>query len=348
MSWEVGFGSASSIASGPFRWSLRSAGPDRWRLALHRSVIGATSALRLRGGLTLSRWLQRIVGDYAAPLTAEAGRDIRLSFPGFDRYWMRVFFRNDSYEPELYHWFRRIARPGDFALIDGGANIGFWSALLTSQEFGIARAVAIEASPTTYAELCRTAALCGGRFATEHRALTAAPGPVSFEQGVAHASRHIIAPDRAPDPAPDRGPGAAPGSQTVTVEGTTVDALVARHGFDPAFLLVKLDVEGAELASVTGGAAALAGGAIFLYEDHGKDPRSELTGQLLALGADCWFIADDGAMIAVDSAAAASRWKLDPRRGYNFVCTSRSYARAHPLAARLAGGAPATSANTSS
>ena len=344
-SWGVGvgFASASSIASGPFRWSLRSAGPDRWRLALHRSVIGATSALRLRGGLTLSRWLQRIVGDYAAPLTAEAGRDIRLSFPGFDRYWMRVFFRNDSYEPELYHWFRRIARPGDFALIDGGANIGFWSALLTSAEFGIARAVAVEASPTTYAELCRTAALCGGRFATEHRALTATPGPVSFEQGVAHASRHIITPDRAPD----RAPGAAPASQLVTVEGTTVDALVARYGFDPAFLLVKLDVEGAELASVTGGAAALAGGAIFLYEDHGKDPSSELTGQLLALGADCWFIADDGAMIAVDSAAAASRFKLDPRRGYNFVCTSRSYARAHPLAARLA-GTPATSANTSS
>lgn len=335
MTWGVGFASASSIASGPFRWSLRSAAPDRWRLALHRSVIGATSALRLRGGLTLSRWLQRIVGDYAAPLTAEAGHDIRLSFPGFDRYWMRVFFRGDSYEPELYHWFRRIARPGDFALIDGGANIGFWSALLTSAEFGVARAVAVEASPTTYAELCRTAALCGGRFATEHRALTAAPGPVHFEQGVAHASRHIAA-----DGAATR--------QTVTVEGTTVDALVARYGLDPAFLLVKLDVEGAELASVTGGAAALAGGAIFLYEDHGKDPGSELTGQLLALGADCWFIADDGAMVAVDSAAAASRFKLDPRRGYNFVCTSRSYARAHPLEARLAGAAPATSANTSS
>jgi FkbM family methyltransferase len=324
----VGFGSDASIASGPFRWSLRSTAPDRWRLALHRSVIGATSALRLRGGLTLSRWLQRVVGDYAAPLTAEAGRDIRLSFPGFDRYWMRVFFRGDSYEPELYHWFRRIARPRDFALIDGGANIGFWSALLTSAEFGISRAVAVEASPTTYAALERTAALCGGRFATEHRALTAVPGPVRFEQGVAHASRHIAS------------PGAAPGRETVTVEGTTIDALVDKYGFDPARLLVKLDVEGAELASITGGAAALAGGAIFLYEDHGKDPSSQLTGQLLERGADCWFIADDGAMIAVDSAAAASRWKLDPRRGYNFVCTSRSYARAHPLAARLAGVRP--------
>jgi FkbM family methyltransferase len=289
-------------------------------------VIGATSALRVRGGLTLSRWLQRLVGDYAAPLTAEAGRDIRLSFPGFDRYWMRVFFRGDSYEPELYHWFRRIARPADFALIDGGANIGFWSALLTSAEFGIARAVAVEASPTTYAELCRTAALCGGRFATEHRALTAAPGPVSFEQGVAHASRHIAA-------------GGAATRQTVTVEGTTVDALVARYGFDPRFLIVKLDVEGAEFASITGGSAAFSRGAIFIYEDHGKDPRSGLTQQLLDFGAACWFIADDGAMVPVDSAAAASRFKLDPRRGYNYLCTSRQYGSEHRLEQRLFGAA---------
>jgi len=323
--WGVGFGSAASIASGPFAWSLRSTAPDRLRFLLHRSVIELTSALRLRGGLTLSRWLLRMVGDYAEPLTAQADPDVRLSFSGSDRYWMRVFFRGDFYEPELYHWFRRVARLRDFALIDGGANIGFWSALLTGAEFGITRAVAVEASPTTYADLSRTAALCGGRFATEHRALTAAATPVTFEQGVAHASRHIVAPD-----APH-----TPVSQRVTVEGTTVDALVARYGFDPRFLIVKLDVEGAEFASVSGGASAFSGGAIFVYEDHGKDPRSGLTQQLLDFGATCWFIHDDGSMVPVDSASAASRFKLDGRRGYNFLCTSRRYAREHPLEERL-------------
>jgi FkbM family methyltransferase len=326
--WGVGFASAPSIASGPFDWSLSSTKPDRLRFLLHRSVIDVTSALRLRGGLTLARWLERMVGDYAEPLTAQAKPDIRLSFSGFDRYWMRVFFRGDFYEPELYHWFRRIARSGrlgDFALIDGGANIGFWSALVTSAEFGITRAVAIEASPTTYADLRRTAALCRDRFATEHRALTRAAAPVTFEQGVAHASRHIVAAD------------AAAGRELVTVEGTTVDALVARYGFAPERLIVKLDVEGAELASVEGGAEAFARGAIFVYEDHGKDPRSVLTGQLRALGAACWFIADDGSLVAVDSAAQASQWKRDPRRGYNFLCTSQAYAIDHPLEDRLFG-----------
>lgn len=323
----IGFTAAPSIASGPFRWSLKPAGPDRRRCLLHRSVIGASSALRVRGGLVLSRWLLRVIGDYVEPVTAEAGADIRLSFPGSDRYWMRVFFRGDFYEPELYHWFRRVTRLREFALIDGGANIGFWSALLTSAEFGVARAVAVEASPTTYADLVRTATLCGGRFATEHCALGATSAPVTFEQGVAHASRHVVAPD-APRIA---------ASQRVTVEGTTIDALVDKHRFDPRQLVVKLDVEGAELASVTGAAGAFAGGAIFIYEDHGKDRGSVLTGQLLELGAACWFIQDDGGMVPVDSAAAASRFKLDHHRGYNFLCTSRAYARQHPLEDRLFG-----------
>jgi FkbM family methyltransferase len=268
-----------------------------------------------------------MAGDYTGPLIAQAGPDIRVSFSGFDRYWMRVFFRGDFYEPELYHWFRRVARLREFALIDGGANIGFWSAVLTGADFGVARAVAIEASPTTYAELRRTAALCGDRFATEHRALAATSTPVTFEQGVAHASRHIVASDTP----------RAPASRLVTVEGTTIDALVASYRFDPRFLIVKLDVEGAELASVTGGAAAFAGGAIFVYEDHGKDPSSALTQQLLDLGAACWFIHDDGSMAPVDSAAAASHRKLDRRRGYNFLCTSRAYAREHGLEQRLLG-----------
>lgn len=325
--WGVSFASASSIASGPFKWSLRSTEPDRWRFRLHRSVIDATSALRVRGGLTLSRWLQRMVGDYTEPLTAEAGRDIRLSFSGFDRYWMRVFFRGDFYEPELYHWFRRVSRLRDFAFIDGGANIGFWSALLTAAEFGVTRAVAVEASPTTYADLSRTATLCRQRFATEHRALTATSTPVMFEQGVGHASRHIVASDAARSSA----------SQPVRVEGTTVDALVASYGFDPRFLIVKLDVEGAEFAAVTGGSSAFANGAIFIYEDHGKDPSSALTQKLLDFGAACWFIADDGSMVPVDSATAASQFKHDHRRGYNYLCTSRRYAGEHRLEDRLFG-----------
>jgi len=266
--------------------------------------------LGLRGGPRLSLLLQRLIGDYEAPLTAEAGNDLRLSFPGFDRYWMRVFFRGDLYEPELYLLFHRIRGIREYHFLDGGANIGFWSAVLTSREFGIARAVAVEASPLTYRALARTAELCGGRFVTEHRALSKSPGTVTFEQGVAHASRHIV----------QAGEVAGASSDRVTVEATTIDDLVERHRLDASRLIIKLDVEGAELDCVDGGARAFERGAVLAYEDHGKEPKSLLTAALLERGASCWFIADDGELHAVHDASEASRYKLERERGYNYLC----------------------------
>ena len=319
----IGFPSAP--ASGPFHWRVIPKPGDRLRYMLHQSVMVPSTRLGLRGGPRLSLLLRRLVGDYHEPVVAEAEPDVRLSFSGFDRYWMRVFFRGDFYEPELDRLFRRIRRLHDFDFIDGGANIGFWSAVLTSQRFGVRRAIAIEASPTTYADLERTAALCGGRFATEHCALSARPGTVSFEQGVVHESRRIVA------------EGSAGSTSLVTVKSTTVDDLVDRHQLATPTLIVKLDVEGAELDCVRGGANAFDRGAVFIYEEHGKEPTSVLTANLLELGAACWFIDDAGALHPVTSAAEASRFKTQPERGYNFLCTSAAFAAEHPLEPRLFG-----------
>lgn len=270
-----------------------------------------SARLRLRGGPRLSLYLRQVVGDYEAPLVAEA-TDVRISFAGFDRYWMQVFFRKDFYEPELYRLFKRCTKLDTYHLIDAGANIGFWSAILTSDDFGIRRAVALEASPSTYESLARTATLCGDRFVTEHRALTSTVGRVEFAIDVPHASRHIA--QRA-------------AANTVSVESTTIDSLVVRHGLDPTRLLIKLDVEGAEFDCVQGGAAAFAAGAVWVYEDHGKDSRSQLTERLLDHGAVCWFVTDEGLLLPVANAADASRHKPVVGRGYNFLCVARSQAR---------------------
>lgn len=306
----LGFSSAPTVASGPFQWRITAHRDDRVRLLLHQSIIRPTNALRLRGGLTASRLLQRAVGSYRHALAAESD-DVRMSFDGFDRYWMATFFRGDFYERELYRLFRNAQGLGEFDFIDGGANIGFWSAVLTSAEFGIRRAVALEASPTTFANLARTATLCGGRFVALHRALTSMVGEVTFEQGKNHESRHIVSGDQ-----PD-------GRQLVTVEATTVDNLVISYELNPSKLIVKLDVEGAEMDCIRGARTAFSQGAIFIYEDHGKDPASTLTENLLDHGAACWFIDDEGQLVPIHTSAAASAFKLDRKRGYNFLCTRR-------------------------
>ena len=289
--------------------------------------------LGLRGGPRLSLYLRRVVGDYARSLIAEAQPDVRVSFNGFDRYWMRVFFRGDFYEPELHRLFERIVRIKELDFIDGGANIGFWSAVLTSSLFGVRRAVAVEASASTYPELRRTAELCSDRFATEHKALSARPGVVVFEEGIAAASRHIVA-------------GASDSTSTQRrIEATTIDTLVERYGLDAGNLLVKLDVEGAEIDCFDGASAAFAAGAIFIYEDHGKEPASRVTGALLERGAACWFIRDDGTLAPIMDAASASAVKTDRGRGYNFLCTSATYAARRSLESRLF-AAPVTKPST--
>lgn len=309
----LGFSSAPTIGSGPFKWRITAHRDDRTRLLLHQSIVRPTNALRIRGALTASRWLERAVGSYKHALAAES-EDVRMSFDGFDRYWMATFFRGDFYERELYRLFRRAHGLHEFDFIDGGANIGFWSAVLTSTDFRVRRAIAVEASPTTFTNLSRSAALCGGRFIALHRALTSAAGEVSFEQGKNHESRHILSGDH------------PSGHELVTVRATTVDDLVDSYDLVGSKLIVKLDVEGAEMHCVRGAARAFSQGAIFVYEDHGKDPASRLTENLLDYGASCWFIDDGGRLIRIDSAAKASTWKLDPRRGYNFLCTKRDSA----------------------
>lgn len=309
----IGFGSTPWIASGPFRWTLQSGVNDRYRFILHRGLIDVTSAVKLRGGPSLSLRLRRLVGEYQDPLVATAD-DIRISFDGFDRYWMQVFFRRDFYEPDMYRLFRRAKNLGSFHFIDGGANIGFWSAVLTSHGFGVRKAVAIEASPTTFENLIRTADLCANRFDVVHRALSSRRGPVVFEQGLRHESRRISLNND--DTSTER----------ITVEASTVDHMIEDHGLDIRNSIVKLDVEGAELDCVTGGMAAFEAGAVLVYEDHGKDAMSKLTGQLLERGFVCWFIDDEGALRPVRDASEASAFKPNPKRGYNFVATVNQHA----------------------
>src|SRR5690606_23992318 len=116
---------------------------------------------------------------------------------------------------------------------------------------------------------------------------------------------------------------------------TTIDSLVETYRLEPSHLFVKLDVEGAELDCVLGGDRAFRHGAVFLYEDHGKDPASRLTEALLDHGALCWFIHDNGQLEPVSSAREARSFKKDRTRGYNFLCTSRRFSSALPLETRL-------------
>ena len=74
----------------------------------------------------------------------------------------------------------------DYCFVDGGANFGFWSVLVSSRPFGSHPVIAIEASSANAAKLERNAELNGGRFKVLHRAIGSTTGNQVWLSGAKH------------------------------------------------------------------------------------------------------------------------------------------------------------------
>ena len=79
--------------------------------------------------------------------------DARFAFPFGDGYWSLLLDRSFVYEGEIERFLRSIADV-DYGFVDGGANFGFWSVLVSSRPFGSHPVIAIEASSANAAQAC--------------------------------------------------------------------------------------------------------------------------------------------------------------------------------------------------
>ena len=96
--------------------------------------------------------------------------DARFAFPFGDGYWSLLLDRSFVYEGEIERFLRSVADV-DYCFVDGGANFGFWSVLVSSRPFGSHPVIAIEASSANAAKLARNAELNGDRFKVLRRAI---------------------------------------------------------------------------------------------------------------------------------------------------------------------------------
>ena len=202
-------------------------------------------SLGARGAPTLLRYLSKTsLSKQVATVTLASGQAI--SFPAYDPYWARHLYAGVPYEPDVEAIFRRLA-PGR-VLIDCGANIGYWS--VRAKELGFDDAIAIEANQSLIPLLTR-----------------------NHKGKVLHAAVHSI------------------GGETLRLEGEGAAASLGQSGKPvrsialadlnvSAPVLIKLDVEGAEIAAIEGAEGM---DAIFVCEDW---PRSGMpvTEYLLASG----------------------------------------------------------------
>lgn len=224
--------------------------------------------------------------------------DTRFIFPLGDHYWHGVFLGR-SYEPVVEWLFRRI-KDVPYALIDCGANMGYWSLRVSGREFGAHRAVAIEAAQSNFDLLQNNASANGDRFTALRRAISDKSGETLKLYGKMHFGRSLN---------PDWHKGAV--AHAESVETITIDEIAERFlsaGETP--VVVKLDVEGVEVAAMHGGEKTIGRGALLVYEDHEKEAKHPASAHLLERGdMDIWHLGREKKLTRIRSLDDVARAK---------------------------------------
>ena len=220
-----------------------------------------------------------------------------------DGYWTRFALYHGEYEPEVEKVLHHAAGHTE-VFCDLGANKGYWSvrAALYFQ-----RVHSVEASARTFAALHEnTGHLPNVKL--HKRAIHAETGQrlQLLNVPLSHASARIAE--------------VAEGADE-TVETIAIDDLLPPG----TAALIKLDVEGAEIAAFEGGQRALREGSVFIYEDHGGDRDCEPSSHLLRDPENSvYFISESPEKL--DDVEAVRAVKKDPYKGYNFLAARRDSA----------------------
>lgn len=255
--------------------------------------------------------------------------DCTFEFSLHDQYWSRILAPSYAYEAEIGHLFRLLDGT-PFALLDCGANFGYWSVYATGRQTGCAEAIAVEALPATYQRLARNASLNGDRFRVLNRAIYDRDGlPVTIEiEGDNHSGASI-----GQEVGTDGSTGSSGG---VEVDSLTIDSLVGQLSNPDQLVVLKLDVEGVERPAMLAADRLLQGEFLIVFEDY-LHPEAAAQGEadsamtdffLTEQGCEVYFISDKGRVSRIDSAAAASAVKDNPHRGYNFIAVRPNSATA--------------------
>ncbi|MGM0662258.1 MAG: FkbM family methyltransferase [Pseudomonadota bacterium] len=288
--------------SGPAAWVQYGLLMGLFRLAVTRPLYGR-----------FARGLGRIFGpDTAVWLHEGAAAPYRIALD--DGYWTRFALYHAPYEPEVARVVHAAAAATPL-FCDLGANKGYWT---TRAAPLFERVIAVEASGETYRDLAGNAGHLPN--VTLHRAAVHARSGevmtfVNTYQSHASARLEAGAPARRED-------------RVERVETRAIDDLVP----SATAALIKLDVEGAEIAAIDGAADALAAGAVLIYEDHGNDPACTVSAHLLDDPDMRLFAIEEGLVPMPDLGTLRAR-KTDPFKGYNFLA-ARHDSR---LLARIAG-----------
>jgi FkbM family methyltransferase len=250
--------------------------------------------------------------------------DAVFEFPYGDGYWSKLLNRSFSYEDELELLFRDSADV-DYTLLDCGANFGYWSVLVSSAPYGSKKAIAIEPSSQNFAKLANNAVINGGRFEVMKCAIGAMRGTARLS-GTKHEALSIA------------GDGGAGGEDVavIALDNLLDDGKIANDGK----YLIKLDVEGVEIAAIKGATRLLRGDSVILCEEHGNDRNHSVSRYILEQTPLKLIVYDPRSdrFETVTELSILDRIKVSTHVGYNVLGTASAFweNRVHSLNASAA------------
>lgn len=269
--------------------------------------------VRVRGIGLVAKWFDSGKGWTKVQLND----DSVFVFPIYDPYWSYYLFSKKSFEKQLEAFFNQIKNL-DFAFLDCGANFGYWSALLSSKPWGEHLCVAVEASDETYSGLKLTSELNGSRIeCLQHAVYSSSGEKLAFTEGARHAGRHIVNGEIERLDV-NKVQLFTPDEKITGVETITIDDIVSGHTSDVSSILIKLDVEGAEIDALKGAEKCAGMDTVFVYEDFGSDQF--VTRYMLDNGFHIYRPQSDGKLISVDSIETAKTLNAKyPKNDHNYI-----------------------------
>jgi FkbM family methyltransferase len=149
-----------------------------------------------------------------------------------------VAYLEGTYEPRLTEWLLRTVQPG-WTVVDGGANVGYYTLLLSQCVGPSGQVFAFEPDPKNFEYLLGNlrANRCTNVQVLQ-AALSDRAGTSAFATDRFRAEGHLVTSSRPP-------------AGTIEVKMIRLDEFLAEHAV-PSVHLVKLDVEGGEVRVLRG------------------------------------------------------------------------------------------------
>jgi FkbM family methyltransferase len=209
----------------------------------------ATLAERLAQSMPSGRvfaGMRRLVKPLFERVLGGADGVLRSVLPGGEIVRIAPRYRHITWNEQEYAAFRAAVRAGD-VIVEAGANVGAYTMLFAQWAGPAGRVIAFEPDPVAFAGLQAHLAL---------NDLTARVTPVASAVADHRTGRLRFALFESSGISRLATASEVPGTIVRDVESTSIDAYCVAHGVSPR--VIKIDVEGAELAVLSGARRTIA------------------------------------------------------------------------------------------